>query len=197
MLSQADQLLREFLDGPPVCALVGTEFTKQAAVQAPLYQRVAQWYQKNGCATVDTPNIGPVLLDERAVTRSIHHGLTHIKGVGFAAVPAVLYYGRIIHEEPLLGSDEGRVYYVAAPIIIAAEGYLVVVMVKKDQIAKGRYGARMYLHSVISKQKLRQSAYPSGVGIAPEGKTHDTHSAEAGAVWKLLMRIYKVKSTRP
>jgi len=188
MLSQADQLLREFLDGPPVCALVGTEFAKQATVQAPLYQRVAQWYRKNGYSVVDAPRIGPVLLDERAVTRSIHHGLTHTKGVAFAAVPSVLLQGRIIHEEPLIGSkDGGRVYYVAAPVMIAIGGYIVVVMVKAN-----RHGARMYLHSVIAKEKLRLSAYPSGGAEGFEGPPSDTHSAETGAVWTVLAPLYVV-----
>jgi len=194
MLLPDSQALREFLDGPPVCALSGTEFAKQAHGQAPLYRRVADWYRENKYEVVDAPLIGPVILDERAVTRSIRHGkrLNRPKVVGFAAVPAVLMHGGILHSEPLRGSkDAGRVYYVAAPITIAAAGFIAVVMVKKD-----RHGARMYLHSVIAKEKLRHSAHTSGGG-QPEGLASDTQLAEkAGVVWTLLTGLYKVKPPR-
>jgi len=190
MLSQADPLLREFLDGPPVCVLGGTEFAKQASAQAPLYRRVAQWYRENGYAVVAAPKIGPVALDERAVTRSIRHSkrLNRPKVVGFAAVPAVLTYGRILHSEPLRGSkDDGRVLYIGAPIQLAFTDFIAVVMVKKD-----RHGARMYLHNVIAKEKLRHSAHTSG-GDQPEGLASDTQLAEkAGVVWTLLVHLYTV-----
>jgi len=192
MLSPADKSLLAFLEGPPVCACLGTEFTKAEA--GPLYQRVAQWYQKNGCATVDAPSIGPVLLDERAVTRSIRHGvrLNRAKTVGFIAVPKVLLHGRIIHEEPLRGSSTGRVYYVAAPIVIGAADHVAVVMVKKEQSDKDRFCARMYLHSVLDKERLRHSAKTSGVGIGFDGRPYDSHTTEAGAIWTLLVRLYQV-----
>jgi len=192
MLTPADQSLLAFLEGPSVCTCLGTEFSKDEA--GPLYQRVAQWYQKNRCATVDAPNIGPVLLDERAITRSIRHGvrLNRAKTVGFIAVPQVLLHGRIIHEEPLRGSSTGRFYYVAAPIVIEAEGYVAVVMVKKELSAKDRFCARMYLHSIIAKERLRLSAKTSGVGIGFEGRPCDSHTAEAGAVWTLLTCLYSV-----
>jgi len=175
-----------------VCRLDGSEFAKEGSGQAPLYLRVANWYGENGYRTINVPRIGPVKLDKRAVTRSIRHGLTHTQGVAFAAVPAALSKGRIIHEGTLRGSNEGLIYYVAAPIAIASESFVVVVMVKKDQIKTGHWGARMYLHSVISKRKLRRSAYPSGVGIGFEGHPYDTHSAETGVVWTLLSGLYAV-----
>jgi len=189
MLSATDQSLLAFLEGPPVCALVGTEFAKEPVTRLPLYQRVAQWYRENNYTLVTVSQIGPVKLDARAVTRSLYHGLSHLKGVAFAAVPHVLLHGRIIHKEPLIGSKDGCVYYVAAPVTIATGGYIVVVMVKKDQGL-----ARMYLHSVITKEKLRYSAYPSGVSTAvdEQQEAHDTHSAETGAVWTLLTCLYSV-----
>jgi len=159
--------------------LSGREYPKEGAT-LPLYQRVANDYKKRGLAVVDVPNIGPVKLDARAVSRSIYHGLNKIKGIAFAAVPEVLLFGKILKVEPLRGSREGLVYYVGAPVSIA------VVMVKKD-----RLGARMYLHSVVPKKRVRQSAYPSG-GARPEEQNSDTHSADAGSVWKVLRDLYAV-----
>jgi len=195
MLSPADQSLLAFLEGPPVCVLSGSEFEKKAVTDAPLYQRVVEWYHENGYDSVSSPSIGPVTLDKRAVTRSLRHGgrLNRAKTVGFAAVPKVLLHGHIIRTEPIHGSSAGCVYYVCAPITIVTEGFVVVVMVKKDQIKKGHWGARMYLHSVIAKAKLRLSAYRSGVDLPPEGQTHDPRSAEkAGVVWTLLSGLYAV-----
>jgi|GEM_PF-6579790 len=64
-------------------------------------------------------------------------------------------------------------------------------MVKKDQFKKGHWGARMYLHSVVAKAKLRQSAYPSGVSL--DSQAHDPRSAEkAGVVWMLLSGLYAI-----
>jgi len=193
MLLPDAQALLAFLEGPPVCRLDGTQFAKESAGQAPLYLRVAQWYRENKHAVIDVPHVGLVKLDERAVTRSIRHSrrLNRPKVVGFAAVPAVLMQGRILHGEPLLGSDKGRVYYVCAPIAIGEAGFVVVVMVKEDQIDGDRRGARMYLHSVISKEKLRHSASTSGVSL--DSQAHDTQLAEkAGVVWTLLSGLYAV-----
>gem|GEM_PF-1114698 len=165
-------------------------FAKESAGQAPLYLRVAQWYRESKYAVIDVPHVGLVKLEERAVIRSIRHSrrLNRPKVVGFAAVPAVLMQGRILYSEPLRGSkDEGRVHYVAAPITIVGVGFIVVVMVKKD-----RHGARMYLHCVLAKEKLRHSAHTSG-GDQPEGLASDTQLAEkAGVVWTLLSGLYAV-----
>jgi len=65
MLSPDDKALLAFLEGSPVCRLLGSEFAKESGAQAPLYARVADWYRKNKYAVVDVPKIGPVTLDRR------------------------------------------------------------------------------------------------------------------------------------
>jgi len=107
------------------------------------------------------------------------------------SVTAVLLRGRIIYQEPLRGSTTGgQVFHVAAPIRIADEDFICVVLVKADANL-----ARMYVHEVFSKEKLRRSAFKTGAGAAFTGKTAQrAGSAEAGAIRSVLYRIFSVKA---
>jgi len=176
-----------FLDGEVVARLTGQEFQK---ADTPLVDRVTRWYDENRFTTVSVPHVGFVSLDRRAVGRSIGHGLNRAKSAAFAAVPRVLSRGRIIYQEPMRDSAEGRVYHLAAPIEIGAEVYVMVVLVKSDHNA-----TRMYTHEVVGKKKLRQSDYQSG-DAPPDEQSSDPHSSDAGAVRRVLQRIYSVKEER-
>jgi len=173
---------RQFLDGPPVCTLDGTQFP---ASGTPLASRVTQWYKANGFATVYVPQIGEVVLDKQAVRNSISHGIGRSKVIAFAALPKVLPFGRIIHAEAIEGSTDGIAYHIAAPVKIAGQEFIATALVKSDTNIN-----RVYVHEVFLKEKLQQSAFKTGAVAADT--TGKPSRAGAGVVAKVLRDIYAV-----
>jgi hypothetical protein len=173
--------LRAFLEGEPVVALTGEEFPKDGF---PLTAKVAKWYRDNGHATVETPGIGVVALDQRAVKDSVSHGLGRDKAAAFAAVPEVLRNGRIIHSEPMRGSDHGMVHHVAAPISMGGSAYVMDVLVKADKGSR-----RMYVHEVALTEKLRQDAFKTEALTTENGALN---GAPAGAIRSILQSIFAI-----
>jgi len=176
--------LRQFLDGPPVCTLDGKQFLRS---DTPLAERVAQWYKANGFATVHVPQIGEVVLDKKAVSRSINHGLSREKAAAFAAIPDVLLGGRIIHTEAMEGSTTGgQVYHVAAPVRIAGKDFVASSLLKADENIN-----RLYVHEVFLKEKLHAPDV-SAVAADTTGKRADKGN---GVIAKVLRDLYAVNST--
>jgi len=185
MLSAADFSLRAFLDAEPLIALDGAQFAK---ADTPLTERVPEWYEKNGYAEVAIKGIGSVRLDKQAVQNTLSHGIGREKTIAFAALPIVLSRGRIIHIEPMRGSTTGgRVYHVSAPVRIAGADFICVVLIKSDQNL-----SRVYVHEVFSKEKLRHSAFKTGAVAAEQATGKRAGSAEAGAIRRVLYRLYAV-----
>lgn len=173
---------QKFLNGPAVAQLSGDEFSPNGS---PLTKRVTQWYVQQGVERVETPGIGSVRLDEKAVKNSFSHGMSRTKATAFAAVPEVLRKGRIIHREPMHGArDDGTVYHVAAPITIGGDAYVADVMVRADANTN-----RMYVHEVALQETLRASAFETSAGAAEAGVRA---GADAGAIRSVLRRIYAV-----
>ncbi|WP_295986299.1 PLxRFG domain-containing protein [uncultured Variovorax sp.] len=180
--ADADAESREFLDGAPVAEMSGKEFASDGV---PLTEKVTQFYESTGNGQVDVPGIGLVSLDRQAVKSSLFHGIGRDKATAFAAVPDVLKNGKIIHAEAMEGSrDAGMVYHVAAPVRIGDRDMVEVVLMKADSNAK-----RMYVHEVVLKEKLRQTAFKTGAGAAEAGVQA---RAGAGAIRSVLDRIYSV-----
>jgi len=173
---------RDFLETTaPVATIDGTEFPVS---DTPLADRVAQWYQDNGYATLTVPNLGTVTLDKKAVARSMNHGLGRDKAAAFAAVPDVLLGGRIIHTEPMEGSTTGgQVYHVAAPVRIGGRDFVASVLVKADTNIN-----RMYVHEVFLKDKLH-APNVSAVAANVTGKRADKGN---GVMANVLHDIYAV-----
>jgi len=69
----------------------------------------------------------------------------------------------------------GQVYHVAAPVKIADQDFICVVLVKADENL-----ARMYVHEVFAKEKLRRSAFKTGAVAAEQVAGKRAGSAEAG-----------------
>jgi len=187
MLSTADQTSRRFLDAHPLVTLDGTQFAK---AETPLTERVPHWYAEKGYATISVGGVGTVRLDKQAVQNTLSHGIGREKVIAFAAVPIVLSQGHIIHQEPMRGSTtSGQVYHIAAPVKIADQDFICVVLIKADKNL-----ARMYVHEVFSKEKLRRSAFKTGAVAAEQVAGKRAGSAEAGAVRKALYRLYAVNT---
>ncbi|MEZ2293920.1 PLxRFG domain-containing protein [Variovorax sp. RCC_210] len=180
--ADVDAESRAFLDGAPVAEMSGKEFASDGV---PLTEKVTQFYENTGNTQVDVAGIGLVSLDRQAVKSSLFHGIGRDKATAFAAVPDVLKNGKIIHAEAMEGSrDAGMVYHVAAPVRIGDRDMVEVVLVRADSNAK-----RMYVHEVVLKEKLRQTAFKTGADAAEAGVQA---RAGAGAIRSVLDRIYTV-----
>jgi len=185
MLLAADFSLRAFLDAEPLVALGGTQFAK---ADTPLTERVPEWYEKNGYAELAVKGIGLVQIDKQAVQNTLSHGIGREKAIAFAALPIVLSCGRITYNEPMRGSTTGgQVYHVAAPVRIAGSDFICAVLIKSDQNL-----SRVYVHEVFSKEKLRRSAFKTGAAAAEQVAGKRAGSAEAGAIRRVLYRLYAV-----
>jgi len=87
------------------------------------------------------------------------------------------------------GPINAFVAHVAAPVVGAGVEAIAVATVKSDA-----NGTRLYTHQVYEKQKLRRAALlpstePSGEARQPSGEW-----APTGAVWRLLVGLYRVKA---
>lgn len=173
---------RKFLEGQPVATLTGNEFRSDGV---PLTQKVPQWYAERGVTTVELDGVGPVRLDEQAVKNSLSHGMGRDKAAAFAAVPDVLKKGRIIHREPMAGGrDAGMVYHVAAPVRMGGRDFVADVLVRADKNT-----SRMYVHEVVLKEKLQQTAFKTGADAAEAGMRT---GAGAGAIRSVLQDVFAV-----
>ncbi|WP_163000210.1 PLxRFG domain-containing protein [Sphingobium yanoikuyae] len=172
--------IRAYLEGEPIVTLKGDEFAPDGQ---PLTAKVARWYADNDHQIVQTPGIGAVSLDAKAVKNSVSHGLSRNKASAFAAVPDVLRHGRIVHSEPLAGSrDGGMAHFVAAPIRMGNQDMVAIVMVRSDINAK-----RMYVHEVALREVLRQPAFKTSADAAEAGMRS---GAGAGAIRTILHNIF-------
>ncbi|MCH8180271.1 MAG: hypothetical protein IIA02_10875 [Proteobacteria bacterium] len=178
---------RAFLEGEPIASLTGNEFAKDGT---PLTVKVPQWYAANGVDKIDIPGLGRIMLDERAVKDSLSHGIGRAKSAAFAAVPAVLRNGMVIHEEAMRGNaDVGKVFHIAAPIEIGGQPHVAVVLVKSDQ-----NGRRMYVHEVVLRERLQGDAFKTEALSTPSGDARN--GASPGALRSVLQDIFSVKSAQ-
>jgi len=176
-----------------VARLTGEEFAK--GQRGRLRFLIAEWYEKNGHSVVAVNGVGNVLLDARAIERSLHHGKGRPKVAAFAVVPDVLRKGRLIHVEPLRGAkDGGRYLHFAAPIKIGGEGYIADAVLKADS-----NGSRLYLHNVALTKALQHppklaAKHRSSAVAADESTGKRSASADAGVVQMVLRGIFSVKA---
>ncbi|WP_375212617.1 LPD38 domain-containing protein [Aquabacterium sp.] len=178
---------RAFLEGEPIASLTGNEFAKDGT---PLTVKVPQWYAANGVDKIDIHGLGQIMLDERAVKDSLSHGIGRAKSAAFAAVPAVLRNGMVIHEEAMRGNaDVGKVFHIAAPIEIGGQPHVAAVLVKSDQ-----NGRRMYVHEVVLRERLQGDAFKTEALSTPSGDARN--GASPGALRSVLQDIFSVKSAQ-
>jgi N12 class adenine-specific DNA methylase/predicted ABC-type ATPase len=158
--------LRDFLNGKPLADLQTSEAPHKG------YAALREWavgiFNDYG-NYANNPALGKVLMDERAVRDSMGHGINPFKAVAFKAVPEVIERGRIVYSEQRGDVDS---HYISAPVRINGVDDVVTVLVHRD--AKTN---RMYLHSVSTKESLRDGQvnpgpiqkYPSDPGLSRQG----------------------------
>lgn len=171
---------RRFLEGKSVVALKGDEIPHFTRIKE-LVAWVGKWFRETCRGTVINPVIGEVVVDERGAKRSASHGMSRVKEKAFAAVPAIIKKGRIVHQESM-GNMEG--YFIAAPIEIAGEKFVGAALVRRDANTQ-----RFYLHEDGEIEKLRDFVINTGAP-AEAGELADT---KPGAIKTILLDIFSVK----
>ncbi|RRD41611.1 PLxRFG domain-containing protein [Comamonadaceae bacterium OH3737_COT-264] len=159
------------LQGEPVAILQGDEAPQTGMAD------VRRWASdlfasQGGSAT--NPEIGPVVLDERAVRDSMAHGRANpFKYLAFAAVKDVLEKGALVTQATHGNVDS---FYISAPVKIRGVDDVVTVLVRKDPKDQ-----RMYLHSVATKESLLNRRV-SGADARASGHTGSSDSGDAQSI---------------
>ncbi|WP_212645737.1 PLxRFG domain-containing protein [Delftia sp. PE138] len=165
------------LQGEPVAVLRGDE----APQGYPLLRAWATKVFKDAGGQAVNPELGAVVLDERAVRDSMAHGMNPFKAAAFAAVPRILERGVVVAEGR---ANDVQSYFVSAPVQIKGVDDIVTVLVRQDVNSR-----RMYLHSVITKENLLK-ARDSGAGAeAPEERSGKVTSGDVASVLRGLLQI--------
>lgn len=165
------------LQGEPVAVLRGDE----APQGYPLLRAWATKVFKDVGGQAVNPELGAVVLDERAVRDSMAHGMNPFKAAAFAAVPRILEQGVVVAEGR---ANDVQSYFVSAPVQIKGVDDIVTVLVRQDVNSR-----RMYLHSVITKENLLK-ARDSGAGAeAPEERSGKVTSGDVASVLRGLLQI--------
>jgi len=163
MLSLFEQ--KEFLlNGTPVSILTGTEFTKKEGMT--LTQQVTEYYNSIGNKAL-SPDYGEIILDKQSVEDDFAHGVGRKKAIAFAAVPAVIEKGIVILPLEQHKKDDKRLSaMIAAPIVIATEEFVCVVVIR--QYVSGN--KKLYVHEVSLREKLLDdSSNPAQIQATHQG----------------------------
>lgn len=174
------------LQGEPVAVLRGDE----APQGYPLLRAWAAKVFRDAGGQAVNPELGAVVLDERAVRDSMAHGMNPFKAAGFAAVKDVLEKGVVVMQSTQSNQDS---FFVSAPVRIKGADDILTVLVHRNPETQ-----RMYLHSVITKENLLR-ARDSGTdaAVAASGHTGKVTSGEVASVLRGLLRINTREATGP
>ena len=166
------------LQGEPVAVLRGDE----APQGYPLLRAWAAKVFRDAGGQAVNPELGAVVLDERAVRDSMAHGMNPFKAAGFAAVKDVLEKGVVVMQATQSNQDS---FFVSAPVRIKGADDILTVLVHRNPETQ-----RMYLHSVITKENLLR-ARDSGTdaAVAASGHTGKVTSGEVASVLRGLLQI--------
>jgi hypothetical protein len=138
--------LSAFLNGEPIA-----EIPDNVAPISFGFAAIRKWatgiFERQG-GKAKNPELGDVVLDERAVRDSQGHGkMNRAKANAFAAVGKVIEQGRVVLREGR--SEQTDSIYISAPVRIGGVDNIVTALVHRDQNTQ-----RMYLHSVSTKESL-------------------------------------------
>jgi len=142
------------IQGAPVAVLRGDEAPR--AGYAALRQWATRLFEQEWAGEVQNPIIGAVVVNAQSVRDSLAHRMNAYKAVAFAAIKNVLEHGVVIAKGQRNKTTDS--YFVGAPIKIGDKENIVVVVVNKDAQSQ-----RLYLHSVITKERLLTHLKPEAV----------------------------------
>jgi hypothetical protein len=167
-MSSADKaVLRDFLNGEPVASVPDDAAPIGEGFAAMRRWATAIFEQQGGKAT--SPEVGEVVLDERAVRDSQAHYKRMPSAVAnaFASVKDVIEKGRVILVENTANRPKTESVFISAPVRIGSTDDIVTVLVHRDANTQ-----RMYLHSAWTKESLLAERFnKSGAGADRLGRS--------------------------
>lgn len=149
-ITSVDYLLK----GKTVCILNGNEFAKNDKMS--FLQQLNDYFISIG-NTASSP-FGDVILDKKALKTDIHHGMSRIKAITFAAVKPTLENGIIILplEYYNTNNKKQKTGMIAAPVVIGTDKYICVVVVIENTTTE-----RLYVHEAfLTKNSLMMLRFP-------------------------------------
>ncbi|MDR1275393.1 MAG: hypothetical protein LBL72_03280, partial [Candidatus Accumulibacter sp.] len=180
--------LHDFLSGTPI-----TEIPDNQAPIREGFAKVREWatkvFAEQGGKAV-SPEIGEILLDERAVKDSQSHGrMSKARANAFLAVKDVIEQGRIVLTEAPHGREKIESLFIAAPVKIGTIENIVTVMVHRDMNTR-----RMYLHAVQIRESLRIRRVSGAVESVSPGRSG---SIENEGILNILHDLLNFKDDAP
>lgn len=168
------------LKGNPICILNGNEFAKKDEVS--FLQQLNDYFISIG--NIASSPFGEVILDKKALKTDIHHGMSRIKAITFAAVKPTLENGIIILPLDYYSTNnkKQKTGMIAAPVVIGMDKYICVVVVIENTTTE-----RLYVHEAFLTKKLLDDV---AVSIAVHGAESPVtqHQGEIAKVLKKLIQ---------
>jgi hypothetical protein len=168
------------LNGSPVCILNGHEFEKSD--EKSLLQQLSDYFNEIG--NVVNTAFGEVIVDRKAIKTDIHHGMSRVKAITFAAVKPTLERGIVLLplEHYNTHNKKQKTGMIAAPVQICNEKYICVVVVIENLTTD-----RLYVHEAfITKKLLDDVAVTNAVHGAETPVTQ--HQGEVAKILKKLIK---------
>lgn len=168
---------------PVVAMLTGQEFQSDGVK---LTDKVPAYWDGTYQGSVESPELGRVVLDKEGVQSSIGHGVGRLKAAAFYAVPDVIQKGRVFDRQK---DWKGRGYdtaVIAAPISIGEKEYICEVVVEQRSNRQG-----FYVHEVEIKEKLGNVFKTATKGSTRQASRSilALRDAEVNTIWKNCSKV--------
>lgn len=185
-ITKCYNLSNQLLSDTPVCILTGNEFEKIEGKT--FFQQIKEYFSKQG--EVITTKFGDVYVDEKGIKNDIHHGMSRLKAVAFAAIKPTLENGTIIL--PLdyyaIHRKRQKTGVIAAPITIQDEKYICVVMVIDNTTTN-----RLYVHEVFLTKNLFEDVADSIAVLGAETPVTRPQGEVAKILKNFIQKTYSPK----
>ncbi|MBO7555201.1 MAG: hypothetical protein J6T41_04440, partial [Neisseriaceae bacterium] len=137
------------LQGEPVCVLNERQAPYSGMKDLKVWAK--QTFKNWGNAVV-SPELGEIILNEKSVDDSVAHGINPFKAEAFRSIKDVIEQGVVVAQTQVGRQDH---YFISAPVMIENQVDIVTVLVHRDMNDK----QRMYLHSVMIRQKILEKNF--------------------------------------
>lgn len=145
-----------------------------------MLQKVIEYF--NTIGPIANTAFGYVILDKKGLKTDIHHGMSRIKAITFAAVKPTLENGVILL--PLkhynIHNKKQKTGIIAAPIIVGNEKYICVVIVIENTTTE-----RLYVHEAFIIKKLLDDVADSNAVLGAD-KPVTQHQGEIAKILKKI-----------
>lgn len=132
---------------------------------------------------VDHPTLGKIVLDKKAASASIAHGIGPTKAQAFYLVADALGKGRVLGELPPV-TGKPQAFIVAAPVGIGEKTYKLLMEVRRDANMQ-----RLYVHEAVLREAGEQSSGRAFNSSAASHKGAEPQGAHHGAIYNFMLDV--------